>query len=444
MGRFLADKGRKLVRLCLATLLLAISACSGLPGLPNLPGQPGTSTPSETTPETSIPAKASPSPTLAASATPGPITLRIWVPPEFDPAGETQAGKLLQNQLNEFSARRSGVHIEVRVKAENGPGGLLDSLTTASAAAPLALPDLVALPRPTLETAALKGLLHPFDGLTVVMDDPDWYEYARQLARVQNSIFGLPFAGDAMLLVYRPTVIPEPPGTWTATFSSKSPMLFPAADPQALFPLAFYQAAGGELRDDQGRPFLNVGKLTTVLNYFMQAEHSGLMPNWITQFQTDEQAWSSFTDGKGDMLLTWSSSYLANLLADTDAAPIPTLDGAPFTQATGWVWALSSPQPDRQMMATQLAEFLTESSFLARWTEAAGFLPTRPSALDAWGNASLQSLLNRVILSAQLLPAEDVLTSLGPPVEQATVDVLKQEADAETAAKAAVDALKNP
>jgi hypothetical protein len=73
------------------------------------------------------------------------------------------------------------------VKALDGTGGLLDALVSANAAAPLALPDLVLLPRPLLESAALKGLLHPYDGLSSLMDDPSWFDYARQLAHFKSS-----------------------------------------------------------------------------------------------------------------------------------------------------------------------------------------------------------------------------------------------------------------
>ncbi len=111
---------------------------------------------------------------------------------------------LLQARLDEFQRRNPRVSIETRVKAVSGPGGLLDSLTTASAAAPQALPDLVALPRDLLETAALKGLLLPLDNLTTALDDPDWYAYAASLARLQKNIYGLPFAGDALVLGYHP------------------------------------------------------------------------------------------------------------------------------------------------------------------------------------------------------------------------------------------------
>jgi ABC-type glycerol-3-phosphate transport system substrate-binding protein len=102
----------------------------------------------------------------------------IWLPPQFATTSDSAAGEILQSRLDEFSAEQSGIRIQVRVKPVDGPGGLLDTLTTASAAAPLALPDLIALPRPMLETAALKGLLHPYNDL---IPEPDWFEYAGSL-----------------------------------------------------------------------------------------------------------------------------------------------------------------------------------------------------------------------------------------------------------------------
>ena len=97
-----------------------------------------------------------------------------------------------------------------RIKALEGAGGLLEILVAANVAAPLALPDLVLLPRPTLESAALKDLLYPYDGLTNIMDDASWFEYARQLAHVQSSTYGIPFAGDAMVLAYHPSSSSNP------------------------------------------------------------------------------------------------------------------------------------------------------------------------------------------------------------------------------------------
>jgi hypothetical protein len=108
------------------------------------------------------------------------------LPPSFDPDSGDYGS--CQKRLDEFTQQHPGIELEVRVKALSGTGGLLDSLVTTSAAAPQAMPDLVALSREDLESAALKGLLHTYTGPTDIQDGPDWYDYARQLAQIQNSV----------------------------------------------------------------------------------------------------------------------------------------------------------------------------------------------------------------------------------------------------------------
>ncbi len=430
----------KVARIFVLFVAFLVVACGGIlspQATPTLQATPQAT-------QTRLPTKAVLETPAQTATPPGPVTLRIWVPPQFDPAQQTLAGELMRNRIAEFSSRRPNVRVEVRVKAVDGPGGLLDSLTAASAAAPLALPDLIALPRPLQETAALKGLLHPYDNLTTALDDPDWFEFARQLALLQSSTFGLPFAGDALIVAYHPAVIETPPASWPQALNLTNPMAFSAADPQALFTLGLYQSAGGAVRDDQGRPFLETNPLTAVLTFFQEAEKRGLMPVWLTQVQNDDQVWEAFQDGRADMAVTWTSRFLEEPPADSAMTPIPTVEGKPYTLATGWVWALASPQPERQEISVQLAEFLIETDFLAGWSQAAGYLPPRPSALSGWSDTALQSLLNQIALSAQLYPSADVLTSLGPPLGDATVQVLKQQTDPLTAAQAAVESLKTP
>jgi ABC-type glycerol-3-phosphate transport system substrate-binding protein len=351
---------------------------------------------------------------------------------------------LLQQRLNEFRKRRPGVELEIRIKAVYGPGGLLDSLSAASAAAPQAAPDLIALPRDLLEAAALKGLLRPYNNLTKALDSPDWYEYARQLASIQESIYGLPFAGDALALVYRPEAIPEPPTKWSDLPENSPMMVFPAADPQAVFTLALYQSAHGAVRDDQGRPMIETVALTQVLTYYLQAQNVGMMPELLTQYQSDDQAWDAFEDRRTQMVVTWASRFIGNPSEETAIAPIPTADGKPYTLATGWVWALSSRESRGQQAAIELAEFLTDSAFMAAWNEAAGFLPLRPSSLERWDHLDARPALNVIALSAHALPAADILSSLSGPLWQATIDVLSEQAEPAVAAQQAAASLTGP
>jgi ABC-type glycerol-3-phosphate transport system substrate-binding protein len=306
------------------------------------------------------------------------------------------------------------------------------------------VPDLIALPHNLLESAALRGMVYPHPDLKPLIQDKQWFDYAQQLAQVQGSIYGLPFAGDALTLVYRPSVIPEPPQNWSETLAAQHPLIFPAADPNALFTLTLYQAEGGIVQDEQSRPVINAITLTEVLTYYMQAEKAGIMPSLLTQYQSDDQVWEAYQKGQAQMVITWLSRYLDGTSEDQAAALIPTSDGQPFTLAAGWVWAIAARDPQRQSAALELAEFLTDSAFLAQWTEAAGYLPPRPDVLMRWSNPATQGVARQTAQSASLFPANDILGSLGPDLWQATIDVLKAQEDPASAARTAASSSNVP
>ncbi|MDO9347845.1 MAG: hypothetical protein Q7T47_01055, partial [Anaerolineales bacterium] len=162
------------------------------------------------TPRLSTPGFA-PTDRVGAAQGPAARLIRVWLPPQLNPSNGTPAGNLLKTRLDEFRAAHPGLRLEVRVKAESGPAGLLESLAAARQAAPSALPDLIALPYRDMESAATRGLIYPLNNLTSVLTGrpsagADWYDYADQMAQSQEATFGLPFAGDALVLVYRDTV----------------------------------------------------------------------------------------------------------------------------------------------------------------------------------------------------------------------------------------------
>jgi len=370
--------------------------------------------------------------------------LRLWVPPQFAPDNGTPAGDLLQTRLDQYTAQRPDVRIETRVKASSGTGGLLDSLSTANAAAPLAVPDLILLPRASLEIAALKGLLFPYDGLTSILNEDDWYPFAQELARLQTSTFGLPFAADALVSLHRPAEIENPPVDWLSMLELGQPLAFPAAEEEAYFTLAEYLSTGAQIQDAEGRPILDSPALTSVLTFYQEAEAAGVMPFWLTQFTTDEQSWEAFQENQVDMVITWTTRYLSTLSGDTTASPIITQDGTPLTLADGWVWALSNPQTERHALSVDLAEFLTQGEFLAQWTETAGYLPPRASALEGWSNVALRGLVEQIVQSARIIPPNDIMAVIGPALQQATVNVLKQQSNPVSAANEAVESIQEP
>lgn len=436
-------------------VLVSMVGCTGLPF------SLGASSPAETltaegrqfpTASTTLEAKETVIPstaevTAAATQPMGGLLVRIWLPPEFDPEGKSPASGLLKARLEEYTAENPKVRLEVRVKALDGAGGLLDSLVAANAAAPLALPDLVLLPRPLLESAALKGLLYPYDGLTNIMDDQSWFEYARQLARLKASTYGIPFAGDTMILAHHPSLLDTTPHNLENTLSLGEVLLYPATDPQALFTLCMYLADGGSLQDAQGRPLLDDAPLTNILEYDQRASLTGVMPYSLTQYSNDAQVWEAFLGNPYPMAVTWASAYLSYKPAAQDdlaMAPLPTPDGVPFTLATGWSWVLAGQNPARRALSVELAEYLVEKEFMAEWTYAAGYLPPRVDALQYWQETESRQMIEQISYSAWLMPSADLVATLGPALEQAVVDVLKAQSDPKTAAQAVIDQINQP
>ena len=370
--------------------------------------------------------------------------LTLWVPPQFDPNAETTAAIAFKNRLQAFMLDYPNANINVRIKAQSGIGGLMESLTTTSAAAPEALPTLILLNRSSLETASLKGLILPLDEHSNIIDDSDWYEYARELAIIQGSVYGIPFVGDAALLVYRPSRFSSIPVDWETIDSIQQPIIFPAADPEGSFTITMYQSLGGAIQDTQLHPTMDAELLETVFHLYENGARSGVFPTWITQYQNDSQAWQSYLDQNGNAVITWSSRYLSELPADSSAVPIPSLGSESYTLADGWMWALADLDPERQVLGMALAEYLVDGTFLAEYSPNTGYLPTRPTSLTTVTNQSLKTLISQLVVAAHVRPASDLTSTIGPFVQESTVQIIKRQTNSVEAATAITEKLLPP
>jgi ABC-type glycerol-3-phosphate transport system substrate-binding protein len=331
----------------------------------------------------------------------------------------------------------------VRVKSESGVAGLLESLEITSLAAPDALPALIALPRTKMETAALKGLIYPLSGLSNQLEGTDWYSYASDMTSVEGTAYCLPFAGDALVMLYRPTRLPVPAKDWPGILNTNQPLIFTAGDSQALLTLALYRAAGGELQDENGRPMLDEEVLAGVLELYQHGAQLYTLPSWLTQLTDASQAWQAYSEQRANWIVSWASNYLSELPADTNIVSLPSYND-PVSIADGWVWCLTDPQVDRRSVSVNLAEFLVTSEFMADWTETAGYLPTRPSSLSAWSNPSLSAPLHQILTNAQLRPENEIVDNLGPALQEAVIQVIEKDTDAVTAAQQAADKINPP
>ena len=433
----LGDFQRRVKSGSLLIVLILLIACNGETNPFELSNQPSTTTThSPLLPITSMPS--SPQPQELQRG------LNVWLPPQFEPNSEQLPARLLSDRLQAFYEQFPNLPIEVRIKAEEGPGGMLEALSTASEAAPLALPDLVLLPRELVAPLAQQGILHPLDGYAQLSDDQKWYPYARQLATVENTPFGIPFVGDALVLAYPESLATELPLNWNDWLVSRYNLGFAGADPQASVLLALYLQGGGAIRNAQGRPILEEAVLTELLENISYAYRQGKLPVWVTQAESDQLVSQSLAEGKIDSGFVWGSTYLSRNSQEWRVSAGFLANKTTVTLAQGWVWASTSPIHDQIGLSFQLATFLSEPEFMATYADAADFLPTRSEAFSFWQDSEQAKEFETVSQLAQTIPPNALSDPIAIALRNAFIAVIKDRISPQQAATDAIASLTKP
>jgi hypothetical protein len=438
----------KKIKILLAVLIvssmLGLTGCELLPETWEIPWQQDSSaTPGQTTvplptgvteEATEVAGEQTPTPA------PPPKKLILWLPPELDPNGETAAAAILKDRLNEF-AYLNTIEIEVRIKAVSGSGGLLDALRTTHAAAPSISPDVVALSREHLLQAAQDEVVFRNEGLKTVMGDLDWYNFGREAGMVQGEVMAVPFKGVPMGLVYNSVSQLIPSNEWADTRLNYGHFGFAADDPRGTFLLLLYLSLGGQVQNEQGMTILQEEPLTAALQVLKDGLNTRHYSDLAVTMQNSEQVWDAFSTGAIDTAFLPVDVVLKGREM-TPEAPDPAFTSPGMTLTDAWVWALGSQEPQRQELAVALIAYLSDTQFLAKWSEALKALPPRPSALGSWEETSLKPALEKMASGAILYPPDSVMNNIGPILRNATLMILRDNADLVETAKQAVESVK--
>ena len=424
--------------------LLGLTGCELLPETWELPWQQGTSaTPEQTdVPEptgvteeaTEVVEEQTPTPA------PPPEKLILWLPPELDPNGETVAATILKDRLDEFAYLNS-IELDVRIKAVSGGGGLLDALRTTHAAAPTSSPDVVALSREHLLQAAQDDVVFWNEGLKTIISDLDWYNFGRDAGMVQGEVIAVPFKGVPMGLVYQSISQLIPSNEWTDTRLNYGYFGFAADDPRGTFLLLLYMSLGGQVQNEQGLTFLQEAPLTTALQTMKDGLNTRHFSDVVVTMQHPEQVWEEFSTRRVDTAFL-PVDVVLQAMETTPEAPDPAFTSPSMTLTDAWVWALGNQESQRQELAVALIAHLSETQFLAQWSEALKAIPPRPSALGAWEETSLKPALEKMASGAVLYPPDAIMNNLGPILRNATLLILRDNADVVETAKQAVESVK--
>ena len=392
------------------------------------------------------PPPATPTPEAILNKTISPIStpdtsgfMTVWFPPELNPNAASASGKLIAQRLLAFEKENPQIKIRIRIKTLSGPQGMLDTLAITQIAAPLAMPSIVILQQSDLESAVKQDLVYPVAASQSVKNGSDWYSYSQSMAQVNQKWYGIPFSGDALILLNRTDNNPPVIQNWNDLQQINQPLLFPASDPTALTTLALYQSLSGDIDHNNTMQPFNEESLVNVFQFYQHAAHQGLFPFSLSQYERFEQTWSAFSNRQSHLVVTWISNYLNNPEADYYPSPLPGLNGAPYTLATGEMFVLTEPNPERQVSVLKLMDFLVDSEFLASLNQASGNLPARISANSYPSDLKKQSLIDEVSRSAHLQPALSTYMPIANTLKDATVQVIRFQLSPQEAAKSVIN-----
>lgn len=427
-------------------LLCAVSIVAGLAGCAGVPSPTAPPSPTATS-------------ALARVATPTPppvaargIALTWWTPEFLSPKAPQSAGPLLAEQLAAFQASQEGaVTVNVALKARYGKGGLLDFLRTARPVAPSVLPDVVTLDVIDLEPAVAAGLLQPLDGLL----DPDLlaslYPFASANGRFGDRLLAVQYAADIEHLVYLKEQAAAPPATWSALLAARLPYLFPiagatagsAARPQEALPHAVisqYVSAGATYDPGHRAIQVEAQPLARLLAFYSEAARNGILPPAALEVGDAETVWSVYRQSSVPFALISARNYLGEQegVKNIAYAAAPGYTTPVRAVADGWALAIVTTDPARQQAAAALITWLLQPENAGAWSRAAGWLPTSPEALAAWGASPYFTFLDEQLATAISHPAGADYLPAAARIQKAAISVVKGETAPEQALETAL------
>jgi ABC-type glycerol-3-phosphate transport system substrate-binding protein len=376
--------------------------------------------------ETRVPAGVNPPDFAKSPSPPSFYDLVIWVPPQFDPNSDSEAGKLLGARIQDFLQENPAVNLNVRVKAASGPGGLLESLDKTRDVAPIAVPSLVLITRSEMIQAVEKNLLFPIKGTSTAIDDNDWYDFSREMGIYSGTVYGLPFSSNALGLVFRDMKLVQNSMSWEDSFRIFDTFVFPAGASNALVPLSMYASAGGKIGNQQDIHPINPEILESILDVIDTGARTGVLSPVISELKTDEQSWEYFETGGYDAVITWVNRFLS---ADENfhLAPMPSIGKNPHTFASGWAWCLTDLNKENHEYVISLAEYLIDTDFLSQWAPLSGYLPVRPSSMEKWIDGQNGGTISGILFSAVLIPDQSDIDGINTEITTVVVEVLTRQ-----------------
>lgn len=368
-------------------------------------------------------------------------TIRVWWPDELYPQNNAATEGILQRQFNDFRLNYVNYELDVRRKRTHGLGGIFPTLRTAGPVAPGAMPDLTLMRRADMIVAATEGLIVPLDDwIAPDLVGSNLLDGVRVLGEIDGVLYGVPYGLTMTHTAYRASVFDEPMVSFGDILAKQPIYLFPlGTTPSSDVVLLQYLAAGGRLIDDSGAPILDRQPLLAVLNYYALGVERNIFTPELLNYTSADDYWTAFISADANLIGVDSLTYLNHkaTVQNIGLAPVPTLSGEPITALDGWLWVLTTTDPDQQEQARAFLTWIMGASQQGVYTEAFGILPSQSLALRLWDDEEYADFAQDLIGSAWILSSAQRTGSAAMVLQESLIAVL-EGASASASADAAL------
>lgn len=394
--------------------------------------------------ETATPTGASSAAPLTTPTPGGPIVLNVWLPESLVPISGRAAEADFAQQITAFEAGEPDIQVETRLKKPQDIGGIMETLRTASAVAPGALPDLTLLRREDLLVAVQSGLIQPLDERAYAAHLSGFYTSALELGSVNGKLYGLAYALDTRHLAYY-----DPAGSdalqwrFEDILANNQPFVFAAGrniGVNDVF-LAQYVAAGGTAANGTLGP-MNTNALRDTFTFYEQAVATGLMSPALLDHTTPEEFTSGLADKSVSAAVITSTQYLTLRETQVDllAAAIPTESGKSLTTLNGWMWVMVTSNADRQAAATRWLNWMMAAERQGHFTQIVHLIPSqRDAVLRRWEPAPYSEFINSLLDNAIIPISASTSSGAVRAMQNALAAVLQGQSTAQEATQDVMD-----
>lgn len=416
--------------LLLLMILLLITGCRGANDSATLPEQPGVSGESQNQPPASGERAGIPQPAGDQES------LVLWAPPFFSISAGDRADAVLAAALAEFAPTTNGAPVILLPKADRGASGLPSYLSAASRVATAILPDVVLLHSFDLARAANAGII------TAISEEeaaqfPGIPAHILATARLQGTLYGLPYVAALEHLAYQKERLPTPPSTWDAFLAQDKRLLFAggSADEYSIpFAWTLYLLRGGRL--DEAGNWVDLEILQGVFTDLQAGRGAGLLPDSAITLSSPQPVWTFFTNGDAEMAVVPATLFRnqQNESSSIGYAPIPAGGNEARAVVTSWSFAIVTEEPERRQKVLRLLEQLFALPVQGEWSWSARRVPTQPDAFAYWdANDPYTQFLQESLTSGIAAPNLRALDNLTRLMQQTQRSLLSGEISVEEA-----------